>query len=134
MKAIDTNILVQYLTHDDPGQWRRATRLIEECEARGEILFISFAVFLETVWVLGASFKSDRSEIYEVMEKLTQARVFLLESRDLILAAIAIGPREDLDPADTLIALSARQAGCECTLTFDRSASRSHLFEIMERY
>ena len=131
MNAIDTNILVQYLVHDDPGQWMQATRLIENCEQKGERLYIPFAVFIETMWVVGSIFNSSRSAIYEVMEKLTRAPVFLIESSELIKVAIIIGPRENLDPADALIALSARQAGCECTLTFDRKAARSHLFKLL---
>lgn len=47
MIAIDTNIVVRFLTQDDPAQFKQAARLFRETE-----LFIAESVLLETEWVL----------------------------------------------------------------------------------
>lgn len=57
MRAIDTNVVVRFLTGDDPAQAARARRLIEA----GEI-FVATSVLLESEWVLrsGYGFATER--------------------------------------------------------------------------
>ena len=47
MIAIDTNIVVRFLTQDDEQQYQKSLKLFQEQE-----LFISDTVILETEWVL----------------------------------------------------------------------------------
>jgi predicted nucleic-acid-binding protein len=51
VRAVDTNILVRFLTADDPKQAKTARRVIEA----GDI-FIGVTVILETEWVLRAGY------------------------------------------------------------------------------
>lgn len=51
MRAVDTNILVRFLTADDPKQAKTARRVMEA----GDI-FIGVTVILETEWVLRAGY------------------------------------------------------------------------------
>lgn len=51
MRAVDTNILVRFLTADDPKQAKTARRVMET----GDI-FIGVTVILETEWVLRAGY------------------------------------------------------------------------------
>lgn len=131
MKAIDTNVLVQYLMRNDPRQAHRAIHLIEQCERNHEEIFISLGVLFETIWVLTTRYDCPRNGIFEVLERLTLTPVFHLESVERIRSAIQLGPESGLDPADLLIALSAREAGCQTTITFDRKAGRSEFFELL---
>lgn len=65
--TLDTNVLVRYLTKDDPVQVQIATDLIEnnECE-------VLHTVLLEVVWVLGSkmTFNMSRSQIVERLRHL----------------------------------------------------------------
>ena len=47
MLAVDTNIVVRYLTADHPEQFAKASALI-----RGEDIYVCTTVLLETEWVL----------------------------------------------------------------------------------
>lgn len=51
MRAVDTNVLVRFLTADDPKQAKTARRVMEA----GDI-FIGVTVILETEWVLRAGY------------------------------------------------------------------------------
>ena len=51
MRAVDTNVLVRFLTVDDPKQAKTARRVMEA----GDI-FIGVTVILETEWVLRAGY------------------------------------------------------------------------------
>lgn len=47
MIAIDTNVVVRFLTHDDESQFQKSLALFEKYD-----IFISDTVILETEWVL----------------------------------------------------------------------------------
>lgn len=59
MIALDTNVLVRFLTNDDPAQARRARRLVEQ----GEVL-IPLTVLLEAEWVLRAAYGFELAQIH----------------------------------------------------------------------
>lgn len=131
MKAIDTNILVRFLINDDPAQADRVYRLFEETERSGERIFISLPVIMETIWVLMTRYECPTSLIYEMLERLILVPYLEFESAGRIQLLTTLGPGSKLDPADLMIALTARDRGCEATLTFDRKAARSEFFELL---
>ena len=53
MIAVDTNILVRYVTNDDPHQARQALKLL----GSKETIFVAKTVLLETAWVLRAVYE-----------------------------------------------------------------------------
>lgn len=65
MKAIDTNIIIRFLTQDDGQQYEQIIQLFEE-----ESLFISDTVILETEWVLRSAFGFPRTKIVEALKRL----------------------------------------------------------------
>ncbi len=67
MIGLDTNVLVRYLTQDDPIQSKQANKLIEQSLKEG--LFINHIVLCELVWVLTRAYKRSKSEVIEIIEK-----------------------------------------------------------------
>ncbi len=65
MIGIDTNLLVRFLTNDDPKQSRYAEKLI-----KGNMIFISKSVLLETEWVLRYAYELDAIVILNAFESL----------------------------------------------------------------
>ena len=56
MNAVDTNVLIRWITRDDPEQARRADALL------AHPTFVSLTVLLETAWVLsGRPYNFDRA-------------------------------------------------------------------------
>ncbi len=51
MKGLDTNVLVRYITRDDPGQERTASRFLDSARTRAEPIFVNAIVLCELVWV-----------------------------------------------------------------------------------
>ena len=58
MLAVDTNLIVRYLTGDHPAQSAKARAVIE-----GEDVFISTTVLLETEWVLRSVYSFDAARV-----------------------------------------------------------------------
>jgi len=129
MIGLDTNILVRYLTQDDPAQSPRATYLIEQRLSEANPGYVSVVAMVETVWVLDRAYKLTNQEIAAAIERMLQTDVLIVESeQDVFTAMVAL--KQGLGGfADALIAALGSSAGCSCTLTFDRRALRLSGFE-----
>lgn len=126
MTGLDTTVLVRYLAQDDPAQSARATRLIEEELGPGAQGYLSLLVVVETWWVLKRLYGATPAELRRTVEDLLGARQLVVERTDLLTAAVALlAAHPRLDLADAVIAISAREAGCARTVTFDREAVRA---------
>jgi predicted nucleic-acid-binding protein len=112
MLAVDTNIVVRYLTRDDAEQFAKASALI-----RGEDIYICTTVLLETEWVLRRGYRFRRAEIVEALRALAGLPRVTLEDPPLALQALTwMGG--GMDFADALHLATAE--GCEAFVSFDR--------------
>jgi predicted nucleic-acid-binding protein len=127
--GLDTNVLVRYLTQDDPSQAARAAKVIDGAAAAG--LFISLVVVCEIVWVLEYSYDLARNEISAALEKILQTSQFAFEDKDLLWQALADYRDGKGDVADYSIGRIAQRAGCSHTITFDKAMKGSSLFRML---
>lgn len=123
MIGLDTNVLVRYLVQDDPTQARQANTLIDRAAAQETAMYINHVVMCELAWVLGRGYGYARTSLAEIIEKILLGRQFEIEKKDLVWAALANFKASRADFADCLIGVINDLAGCESTLTFDRSAA-----------
>lgn len=123
MIAIDTNVLVRFLTQDDPKQGAAASRLFADLtvESPG---FVSREVMIELVWVLERAYRYDRAEIAAALEGLLAATELELEASDDIGTVLYAYRDQGFGFADLMIAAAARRAGALHLVTFDRKAAR----------
>ena len=129
MIGLDTNVLVRYLVQDDPVQARQANALIDRAAAHETAMFINHVVMCELAWVLGSGYRYARPALAEVIEKILLGRQFEIEKKDLVWTALANFKASRADFADCLIGVVNDAAGCESTLTFDRSAASLRAFK-----
>lgn len=122
MIGLDTNVLVRFLTQDDPVQGAQAHAFVTTLtEAKPG--FIGREVMVETVWVLERAYKLTRVQIASALEHLLEAQELVIEAHDG--TAVALSRYREGGPgfADQMIALQATVAGCGHTVTFDRQAA-----------
>ena len=129
MIGLDTNVLVRYLVQDDPTQSRQASAVIDRAAAKETAMFIDHVVMCELAWVLGRGYGYARTAVAEVIEKILLGRQFEIEKKDLVWAALANFKASRADFAECLIGVTNHLAGCESTLTFDRSAASLSAFK-----
>jgi len=132
MIGLDTNILVRYLTQDDPVQSRKATEILERRLTHDNPGFISIVAMVETVWVLGSAYGFSAARIAAAIERMLQTDVMVVESEfEVFTAMIAALAKEGRGSfADAIIAGLGAKANCSCTLTFDEKALRIPGFEL----
>jgi predicted nucleic-acid-binding protein len=128
--GLDTNVVVRYLTQDDPQQSKRATQIFEHQLTVAEPGFLSVVTMVETAWVLARAYGFIGQEIAAAVEILLQTDVLVIENeQEVFTAMIALKERRG-DFADAMIAGLGAKAGCEHTVTFDHKALRLSGFEL----
>jgi len=133
MIGLDTNILVRYLTQDDPAQSKTAAFEIEKGLAAGQTFFIADIVLCKLVWVLETTYGYDRLDIVPVLENILRTKQFRFENKDLLWQSLADYRSRKGDFADHLIGRAGIQAGCRETLTFDSGLKQNPAFRVLPK-
>ena len=129
MKALDTNLLVRFLVRDDPAQAETVRALFEKAQRSGDVFMVTTVVVLELIWVLSSVYGCRRGDIIDSLEQLCMLPILRFEHPGWIHRLISLGRTGDTDLPDLLIGIAGQANGCESTLTFDRRAAQSTLFE-----
>jgi predicted nucleic-acid-binding protein len=131
MIGLDTNVLVRYLTQDDPGQAKKANALIAAAGAKRAKLHLDVVVLCEVVWVLRGAYDFDKATVCGVIEKILAAAQFSIDDRDRAREALDKYRAEGGDFADYMLGSRNRAAGCGVTATFDRALKGCSLFRLL---
>ncbi|RQO49863.1 PIN domain-containing protein [Pseudomonas sp. KBW05] len=124
MIGLDTNVLVRYVTQDDPIQSAKASDLIESLTTLSPG-FVSLVSVVELVWVLQSCYQSAKSDVVVVLETLLRTRELTIEHAETLWQALRRFTASKADFADCLIERCAHAAGCEYTATFDLNAVKA---------
>jgi predicted nucleic acid-binding protein len=115
--AIDTNLIVRYLTGDHPRQSARARAVID-----GEDVFVGVSVLLETAWVLRSVYRYADRSLVEALRAFVGLPRVTVENPGSIAQALA-WTDAGMDFADALHLASARN--CEAFVTFDQGLTKT---------
>jgi predicted nucleic-acid-binding protein len=122
MIGLDTNLIVRYITQDDPVQSAAATKLMDSLSADAPG-FVAMVVVVELVWVLQSCYRGKRDEIVRVLETLLRSKELIVERAELVWQALRRFSAGHADFADCLIERCGHAAECQYTVTFDRNAA-----------
>lgn len=117
MLALDTNIVVRFLTRDDPVQSPQAYRLVTSGAT-----FVSDTVLLETEWVMRSLYKRAPGEIVSALRSLVGIDGVTVQNPGRLAEAFDLAA-SGLDFADALHL--ANTDGCEAFVTFDKALIRA---------
>lgn len=112
MIAIDTNIVVRYLTGDHPEQSARARAIME-----GQPVFVPVTVALETEWVLRSAYHFKPADVARALRAFGGLPQVTIEDAATVAAALDLA-EQGMDFADALHL--GRASGQDAFLTFDR--------------
>jgi predicted nucleic-acid-binding protein len=131
MIGLDTNVLVRYLTQDDPRQYAKATACIDAAIDQGDQLLVNTAVLCELVWVLGSAYGYSRDEIAGALEQIFATAQFDIERLDEARQALGDFRATKADFSDALIGRINRAMGAAHTVTFDRDLKAIETFRLL---
>jgi len=133
MKGLDTNVLVRYLTQDDPKQTAIATKVIEEAAAKEEKMFLHLLVFCELIWVLESAYAYPKSDILKVLERILRTAEFEISEKDLLWLALTDYRSGKGDFSDYYLGRANERAGAKVTLSFDTALKGEPRFQILSQ-
>ena len=131
MIGLDTNVLVRYLTQDDPAQAQKATQIIEAVADQGEVFYITSVVLCELVWVLDDAYGYSRGDIQAVLDRILRTAPFRFDNKAQLWHAFHDYQTGRADFSDYLIGRLGTYAGCAETVTFDTSLNNSPHFRLL---
>ena len=123
MLAIDTNVLIRILVDDPdaPDQCHKARELLAE----QDLVWITQLVLVETVWVLESVYEFRKTEIINVLERISQSPSIQIKEANQFEEALALYCNHNVDFSDCLILAAAKQQQLVLH-TFDRKLARLH--------
>lgn len=121
MIALDTNVIVRFLTQDDPQQYAQAASLMAGLgiDRPG---FLCREVMVELVWVLERAYHLPRHDIAAAIDGLLAAKELQIEAADRVGLAAERYRQGGAGFSDQMIALAAADNGCEAIVSFDHKA------------
>ena len=131
MTGLDTNVLVRYLTEDDPTQARKAAACIQSTVAKGDRCFVSPVVLCELTWVLLSAYDVSKADLLLTLDRLLATAQFTIGQKDIVRRAVEAYRAGRADFADYLIGMLSRDAGCSTTVTFDRRLRDDPRFQLL---
>lgn len=117
MLAVDTNVLVRFITRDNPAQACKAHRLVENND-----IFVPLTVLLETEWVLRKLYGFGREAVLAALGSFAGLPQVTIEAPSRIARALQWAG-QGMDFADALHLTAAE--GCEAFASFDRRFARA---------
>jgi predicted nucleic-acid-binding protein len=116
MIAVDTNIVVRYVTDDHPQQSARARALVRTNE-----VFLSKTVVLECEWVLRSLYGYSPQDVNMALRAFLGIPTVSVENPGFVAQALDLA-EQGLDFADALHLTAATD--CESFATFDRNFAK----------
>jgi predicted nucleic acid-binding protein len=107
--ALDTDVIIRLLTGDDPEKQARAEQLLESAE-RGDVeLWLAATTVADAVFVLTSRrlYAVARGEAAELMLSFVTSPGVSCDQRDVVLTALELFSRFNIDFGDAFIAASA---------------------------
>ena len=133
MIGVDTNILVRYVTRDDPVWTAPAIRFIDEVCTPDNPAYINTMVLAETVWVLRRRSDFNRQRLVDFVQGLLDSDSVVLAGRDAVENALTSFAKGPAGFADYLVLELNKQAGAVPTYTIDFDASRGKGFQALKK-
>jgi predicted nucleic-acid-binding protein len=125
MAALDTDVLVRWLTADNAKQCAVVAKLLEIAAKKEERFFVPVTVMLQTEWVLRSRYRFDKPTVTAALDALMGVSELEFQSEPALEQALWLFKQTGApDFADCLHVALVSQAGQGPLLTFDERAGK----------
>ena len=122
--VIDTNLLVRYLTDDEPQKAKAVDALLDSA-GKGEIkILIPSIVIAELVWVLESFYKMIADDITGLVEAILNTPGVDTQDKSVIKASLKLYRSKKIDLIDAWIIEFTKAKGAKRIYTFDKKHFR----------
>ena len=132
--VIDTNILIRYVTNDDPVKAEKTRLFLEQVEHEAEECIVCEAVMAETIWVLThpRAYNLSRDEVADFLESFLRIESVKIHPKSLYLRALEMFKTSALDFPDCVLASYVESGRATSIMTFDAKIGEYFPVQIVE--
>lgn len=130
MIALDTNVLVRFLTRDHPEHAEAARSLLQGLTSE-QPGYICREVAIEVAWVLERSYRFTRGDIAEALLELIASDNLVFEAADDIARAAYLYSQGGPGFSDRMVLAAATRTNATPLFTFDRQFARLEGVELV---
>lgn len=120
MIGLDTNVLIRWITGDEPILYRKVEKFLTD--NREESFYLSTVVILEVWWVLNKVYEFSEDQVANVLKDLILSKEIEVERQTVLLKTLDQLANSPADFEDCLISFIHLEDGCTFTATFDKKA------------
>lgn len=119
MIFLDTNIILRYLTWDEPKKARKCEELFKRSTEGKEILYTTTLVIVEVIWILEKAYKLSKGEIVTHIQMILNTPNINFNEKDILLSAIGLYEIKNIDFIDAYNAISMEAEGIDSIYSYD---------------
>lgn len=123
---VDTDVIIRFLTADDPQKQAQAASLLEQVEAGKLTLTAPDTVIADAVYVLSSTrlYNLSRSAVQGLLSPLVRLPGFRINNRGALLRALDLYATTNLDFGDALIVASMERQHSKFIYSYDTHFDR----------
>ncbi len=120
MTFLDTNIILRFLTWDDPIKAERCEKLFKRVAAGKTTLFTSTMVIAEVLWTLEKAYKIPKTQVARLVGKMLNTPNIHLDEKDTLLAALSLHELRNMDFIDAYNAMVMQSKDIHAIYSYDK--------------
>ena len=121
---IDANVILRHITKDPPAMAQGARKVFTETQKGKVRLKIISLTVAEVVWVLESFYSYSKTQIAEALIQFLLCDGLEVEQLSLLIEALTLYQKKNLDFADALLGVTALQYGPPSVYSFDQHLDR----------
>jgi predicted nucleic acid-binding protein len=122
--VIDANIILRFLTNDDPVKADACARLLEQLEKNEISLWLPDLVLADIIWTLEKFYRVRKAEIGELLAPILRLRGLHCSNKEVVFTALRIYTSQNIDWTDAFVAAQMFSGRIETIYSYDRDFER----------
>ncbi len=123
-KLIDANIILRFLTNDDPEKAAHCEALLKKIEHGNEEVFLPDLILADIIWTLEKFYQVEKKKIQDMLIQLLALKGLHCSNKGSCISALNIYSSKNIDWTDAFIAAQMNAAGQKEIYSYDRDFDR----------
>ncbi|NPV80520.1 MAG: PIN domain-containing protein [Firmicutes bacterium] len=122
--VLDANIILRFLTNDNPQKAEACSALLEKVERNEEQVWLPDLVLADVIWTLEKFYRQSKAEIADLLTPIMNLRGLHCSGKEAVFLALRLYVRYNIDWTDAFVAaqLISQEAGT--IYSYDRDFDR----------
>ena len=120
MTFLDANVIIRYVTQDEPQKTARCEQLFKKVEAGTEALLIHVLIVAEVIWVLTGVYRLTKERVVDALLELLSMEAIHLDDKERVLTALDRYRAKPVDFIDAYHAQYLLDKKLDAVYSYDR--------------